>query len=38
MRISGENASIIFSNLADNALRHKSLLLDISARGREIGC
>jgi signal transduction histidine kinase len=32
MRISSENAGIIFSNLADNALRHESLLLDISAR------
>jgi signal transduction histidine kinase len=32
MRISSENASIIFSNLADNALRHDSLLLDISAK------
>jgi signal transduction histidine kinase len=32
MRISSENASIIFSNLADNALRHESLLLDISAK------
>lgn len=32
MRISAENAAIIFSNLADNALRHESLLLDISAR------
>jgi signal transduction histidine kinase len=32
MRISSENAAIIFSNLADNALRHESLLLDISAR------
>jgi signal transduction histidine kinase len=31
MRISGENANIIFSNLADNALRHNSLTLDISA-------
>jgi signal transduction histidine kinase len=31
MRISSENAGIIFSNLADNALRHESLLLDISA-------
>src|ERR1019366_4938357 len=32
MRISEENAAIIFSNLADNALHHDSLLLDISAR------
>jgi signal transduction histidine kinase len=32
MRISAENAGIIFSNLADNALRHESLLLDISAQ------
>jgi signal transduction histidine kinase len=32
MRISEENAAIIFSNLADNAMRHGSSLLDISAR------
>jgi signal transduction histidine kinase len=32
MRISEENAAIIFSNLADNALRHDSLLLEISAK------
>jgi signal transduction histidine kinase len=31
MRISEENASIIFSNLADNAMRHKSSALDLSA-------
>jgi signal transduction histidine kinase len=31
MRISDENAGIIFSNLADNALRHKSSTLDLSA-------
>src|ERR1700686_5798789 len=31
MRISGENATIIFSNLADNAMRHKSSTLDLSA-------
>jgi signal transduction histidine kinase len=31
MRISEENATIIFSNLADNAMRHKSSTLDISA-------
>jgi signal transduction histidine kinase len=35
MRISGENANIIFSNLADNALRHDSLTLDISAVRQE---
>jgi len=31
IRISGENAAIIFSNLADNAMRHGSTALDISA-------
>jgi signal transduction histidine kinase len=31
MRISEENASIIFSNLADNAARHSSSTLDLSA-------
>jgi signal transduction histidine kinase len=31
MRISEENAAIIFSNLADNAMRHGSSRLDISA-------
>jgi signal transduction histidine kinase len=31
MRISGENATIIFSNLTDNAVRHGSSTLDISA-------
>ena len=31
MRISDENAAIIFSNLADNAVRHGSTRLDISA-------
>jgi signal transduction histidine kinase len=31
MRISGENAAIIFSNLADNAMRHGSSTLDVSA-------
>jgi len=31
MRISEENASIIFSNLTDNAVRHGSSTLDISA-------
>ena len=34
MRISEENAAIIFSNLADNAVRHGSTRLDISA-GRQ---
>jgi signal transduction histidine kinase len=29
MRISGENAVIIFSNLADNAMRHGSTMLDL---------
>jgi signal transduction histidine kinase len=32
MRIAEENAAIVFSNLADNAGRHGSSLLDISAR------
>jgi signal transduction histidine kinase len=31
MRISEENAAIIFSNLADNAMRHHSSTLDVSA-------
>jgi signal transduction histidine kinase len=31
LRISEENAAIIFSNLADNAMRHGSTTLDISA-------
>ena len=31
LRISKENAAIIFSNLADNAMRHGSTMLDISA-------
>jgi signal transduction histidine kinase len=31
MRVSEENATIIFSNLADNAMRHGSSTLDISA-------
>jgi signal transduction histidine kinase len=31
MRISEENAGIIFSNLADNAVRHGGSMLDISA-------
>jgi signal transduction histidine kinase len=31
MRISDENAGIIFSNLADNAMRHKSSTLHLSA-------
>jgi signal transduction histidine kinase len=31
MRISEENAAIIFSNLADNAMRHKSSTLELSA-------
>jgi signal transduction histidine kinase len=31
MRVSEENAAIIFSNLADNAVRHGSSTLDISA-------
>ena len=32
MRIAEENAAIVFSNLADNAIRHGSSWLDISAR------
>jgi signal transduction histidine kinase len=32
MRISEENASIIFSNLADNAIRHKGSAFEISAK------
>jgi len=32
MRISYENATIIFSNLADNAMRHKSSMLELSAK------
>ncbi len=35
MRISEENASIIFSNLADNALRHGSTALELSATRRD---
>jgi signal transduction histidine kinase len=35
MRISEENASIIFSNLADNAMRHGSTRLDLSALREE---
>jgi signal transduction histidine kinase len=31
MRISEENATIIFSNLADNALRHRGSTLEVSA-------
>ena len=31
MRISEENATIVFSNLADNAMRHGSSTLDLSA-------
>jgi signal transduction histidine kinase len=31
MRISEENVAIIFSNLADNAMRHKSSTLDLTA-------
>ena len=31
LRISEENAAIIFSNLADNAMRHGGTMLDISA-------
>jgi signal transduction histidine kinase len=31
IRISEENATIVFSNLADNAMRHKSSTLDLSA-------
>jgi signal transduction histidine kinase len=35
MRISDENATIIFSNLADNAMRHGSTTLDLSAARQE---
>jgi signal transduction histidine kinase len=35
MRISEENASIIFSNLADNAMRHGSTSFDLSALRQE---
>jgi signal transduction histidine kinase len=35
LRISEENAGIIFSNLADNALRHGSTALEISASRRD---
>jgi signal transduction histidine kinase len=35
MRISEENAAIIFSNLADNAVRHGSSTLDVSAERYE---
>jgi signal transduction histidine kinase len=35
LRISEENAGIIFSNLADNALRHGSTALEISASRQE---
>jgi signal transduction histidine kinase len=35
MRISEENASIIFSNLADNAMRHGSTTLELSAIRQE---
>jgi signal transduction histidine kinase len=35
MRVSEENASIIVSNLADNAMRHGSSGLDLSARQQE---
>jgi signal transduction histidine kinase len=35
LRISEENAAIIFSNLADNALRHGSTTLEISASRRQ---
>jgi signal transduction histidine kinase len=35
MRISDENAAIIFSNLADNAMRHGSTTLDLSAARQE---
>jgi len=35
VRISEENAGIIFSNLADNALRHGSTTLEMSASRRE---
>ena len=35
IRIAEENATIVFSNLADNAMRHASTVLDISAARRE---
>jgi signal transduction histidine kinase len=35
MRISEENAAIIFSNLADNAMRHGSSALEVSATRQE---
>jgi signal transduction histidine kinase len=35
MRISEENALIILSNLADNAMRHGSSVIDISALRKE---
>jgi signal transduction histidine kinase len=35
LRISEENAGIVFSNLADNALRHGSTTLEISATRRD---
>jgi signal transduction histidine kinase len=35
MRISDENAAIIFSNLADNAMRHGSSRLDVTAERHE---
>jgi signal transduction histidine kinase len=35
MRMSEENASIILSNLADNAMRHGSSALDLSAMQQE---
>jgi signal transduction histidine kinase len=35
MRISEENATIIFSHLADNAMRHGSATLDLSALRRQ---
>jgi signal transduction histidine kinase len=35
MRISEENAFIIFSNLADNAMRHGSSMLDLTATHQE---
>ena len=35
MRISEENAFIIFSNLADNAMRHGSSVLDLTAMQQE---
>jgi signal transduction histidine kinase len=37
LRISEENAAIIFSNLADNAMRHGSTMLDISASRQQNG-